>query len=102
MSEVFTLISSPVRMATAAMPRITRATRISTSDSPRSSAQPDWMRCTSDLDLVKDAVHGGDQGDGDEADGEDHEDDDDRLDERGELVDLVVQLGLVVLGGDRE
>src|SRR4051795_12301334 len=98
MSEAFTLICSPATTATPAMPRITTATRTSTRVSPRSPVHRSGPGSISDVHLVEDAVHRRDQRDCDEADDQTHEDDDDRLEERGELGDLVVQLRLVVLG----
>ena len=84
-----TLIPIPPRIPTAAMPRITRATRTSTNVSPWHPGLPTLGRpVASDLDLVEDAVHGGDQRDGDEADDKAHEDDDGRLEERGQLLIL--------------
>ena len=41
-----------------------------------------------DLDLLVDAVHGRDEGDGHEADDDAHEDDDERLEEAGEALEL--------------
>src|SRR5262245_43132125 len=102
MSEAFTDSISPDMIATPAIPRITSATRTSTRLSPRSSVQAERPPQTSHLDLVIDAVHRRDQRDGDEADYQPHEDDDERLEKRGELGDLVVQLCLVVLRGEGE
>src|SRR4051812_25936346 len=92
----------PARIATPAMPRMVMATNSSIRVSPQS------LRCgvgwapMSHLDLAEDAVHRRDEGDGDETDDHTHHDDDERLEERRQLGDLVVELGLVVLGRDGE
>ena len=62
-------------IATRRAPRITSATRTSTSVSPFVVAQAGTGR-QSDLHLVEDAVHRRDQRDGDEADDQPHHDDD--------------------------
>src|SRR5690242_11122660 len=98
MSEALTLVATPPTSATTAVAMMTRATISSTSVSPRSSCV-DTRRVISDVDLVEDAVHGRDHGDGHEADHAAHEDDHGRLEERGQLLQLVVQLALVVVRG---
>src|SRR5262245_36828479 len=102
MVEVWVLTRRPPRMATPAIPRIATATRSSISVSPRSSRRRARWIDMSHVDLTEDAVHRRDQRDGDEADDHPHDDDDERLEDRSELGDLVVQLGLVVLRRHRE
>src|SRR6476620_8094324 len=89
----------PAPMPTTQTPRIAIVTTSSSSVSPRSSR---LCRDISDLHLVEHAVHRGHQGDGDEADEQTHHDDDGRFEQRGKFLDLVVELGLVVLRGDLE
>src|SRR4051794_9254296 len=102
MVEVWVLTRRPPRMATAAMPRIATATTSSIRVSPRSSRWGALWIDMSHVDLPEDAVHRRDQRDRDEADDQPHQDDDERLEERGELGDFVVELGLVVLRRHRE
>ena len=76
--------------------------KVSSRSSRRDRDQPGRLvfnvdTSSGDLHLVEDAVHRGDQRDGDEPDDQAHDDDDGRLEERGQLLDLVVELGLVVL-----
>src|SRR4051812_11199032 len=97
MSDTFTEVSRAPITAVTVRPRMSTATRISISDSPRSSVTG---AATSDLHLVVDAVHGRHQCDGDETHDQAHDDQDDRLEQRGDLVDLVGELAFVVLGGD--
>src|SRR4051794_9470960 len=102
LSDAWTLIWRPARMATPAMPRMTVATSTSTSVSPRSlRCDVRWVHM-SDIDLTEDSVHRRDQRDRDETDYEPHSDDDERLEECCQLRDLVVELGLVVLRSDLE
>src|SRR4051812_8398325 len=102
MTELRMLVMTPPRMATAAMPRIAIATTSSIRVSPRS------LRCSvrratmSHVDLTEDPVHRRDQRDRDEPHHGSHGDDDEWLEERCQLRDLVVELGLVVLRGDLE
>src|SRR4051812_23050777 len=93
---------SPPRMATPAMPRTATATTSSIRVSPRSFRRGVRGMGISHVDLAKDAVHRGDQRDRNKPDHEPHHDDDERLEECGQLRDLVVELGLVVLRGDLE
>src|SRR3954451_17598087 len=88
---------TPPMIATSAMPRMASATNSSISVSPRSSET-----IASNLDLVEDSVHRAHQGDRHEADQAAHHDDHQRLEQRGQLLDLVVQLALVVHGGRRQ
>src|SRR4051812_21399323 len=97
MSEAITLSCSPARIATPAIPRIASATSTSTRDSPRSLPHRARRPRTSDVHLLEDAVHRRHQRDGDESDDPTHDDDDQRLEDRGQLLDLVVELDLVVL-----
>src|SRR5688500_17100705 len=102
MTDVRMLTMTPPRMATAAIPRIATATTSSMRVSPRSSRCDVRKVTMSHVDLTEDPIHRRDQRHRDEADDEAHGHDDDRLEERGQLRDLVVELGLVVLGGDLE
>src|SRR6478735_3342385 len=101
MSEALTLVAIPPTSAITAVDMMARATISSTRVSPRSSLV-DARRAMSDGDLVEDAVHGRDHRDRHEADDAAHEQDDRRLERRGELLQLVVQLALVVVGGHVE
>src|SRR5580698_859508 len=53
-----------------------------------------------DFDLVVDAVHGGNEGNGHEADDDTHEDDDGRLEERGCALQFRLQFSAVIGGSD--
>src|SRR5689334_1055420 len=95
MSDVRAATARAPTTAATVTPMITTATRSSRRLSPRSS--PHRPR-TSDLHLVEDAVHGRDQCDGDEPDDQAHHDDDGGFEQRGQLVDAVAELALVVAG----
>src|SRR5262245_16574099 len=101
MSEVWTKVAIPPTSAITAVAMMLRATISSTRVSPRSSLV-DARRAMSDVDLVEDAVHGRDHRDRDEADDAAHEEDDGRLERGRELLQLVVELALVVVGGHVE
>src|SRR4051812_6197612 len=98
MSDACAATPSPAMTATPAKPRITTATSTSISDSPRSFCKR-RSRIGSDLYLVEDAIHGRHQRDRDEADEGAHDDDDRWLEQGGQLLDLVIKFGLVVLRG---
>src|SRR3954452_20917251 len=70
----------PMAPTSPAMHRPSKATAISTSMRVNPCSLPS-AASMSDLDLVEDAVHGGDQRDGDEADDEPHGEDDGRLEQ---------------------
>src|SRR5690349_18699463 len=93
------LRAMPAPMPTTQTPRIAIVTTSSSSVSPRSSCP---CRDMSDLHLVEHAVHRGHQGHCDEADQQTHHDDHGGLEQRGEFLNLVVELGFVVLRGDLE
>src|SRR4051812_5305058 len=96
-ADIRMLVPRPPSSTTTPTPMIMVATSSSIRVSPRSSRNAER---TSDLDLVEDAVHGRHQRDGHEAHHQPHRHDDQWLDQRDQILDLVVQLALVVAGGE--
>src|SRR5687768_6383861 len=86
-------VAMPPRTAVTSTPRMATAMMSSTSESPASE-----RRFNSDIDLVEDPVHGGDEGDGDEAHDEAHHHDHRRLEQIREPSKTMVELVVEVVG----